>query len=1064
MQSHPPRSAARVPRPQGRPTEAPAPMTARPTDIDSLLDHADAAVDRGAWDDVAALAEQMIAIDPGSTEAKGLQTLARRRSAKTDRAQDVAFGAERRTLTVMFCDLVGSTEMADRNDPEDTRAVLQWYQSLVAEVVERGGGFVAHYMGDGALVYFGWPTAIDDSALCAVRAALELLHRLDDVRHSIRTGAGAHVDLRVGVHTGLVVVGEMGAGRRRELDDVVGETPNIAARLESFASPGTVAISADTYALVRHRVDATALGPQRLKGIARAIEVFRIDGIVDHPTRFAIGRTRSPLVGRTRETARIQAAIDTAIATGHGELLGICGEAGVGKSRLLEDVLKSVDDHATVIRAQCNPHLASTAFHPIIDAVRHVGGDETGRRNLALVDRIESINIDDDDDVRESLLSGIVGRLLSTPDRTPVVLAFEDVHWADPSTMDVLRRLIEEVAHHPAVVLVTHRPDQVPDWLAELTVIDLAPLDRASFDDLVERLAADRPLPTDMRDRLFDRTGGVPLFVEELVSALLESGGQADQEAFADIPSSLNDVLVTRLDRCGHAKRTAQIASVIGRTASLGLLAQMARTPDVSSHIEVLVRAGVLERSGDNEVRFRHALVQDAAYSTMLRSTARTMHERAASAILALEPQSIERAPENLARHLHRAGRYGEALDLYRAAASQSIDRSAPHETVAHLGGALACLAENADADRPGVQRAELGLLLQMGPALIAARGYGSGDVQHTYERAAKLCEETPDSVEAFGARLGLTAFFLVNGQLDRAESLAHAMHHHAVAVGETEQPVEAAAWLGTTLFFQARYEEALPLLVHASDNGVEGERRGNRRDTGRAGIDPTILALSHLTWMHLVRGDAAEAQRRRDQMMATAERLDQAVALAHAINYASGYALIVGDDAEALRLAELERSIAAAAKLTHYVAYSHVLAGAAIRHTNPIEAAEQLSRGIRLRSEAGARVAAPFHFALLADIELTAGHFDRARIAVDTARQLALGVGELWWLPEIARLDGEVHLRHGDASTAARLFTESRSHSRTAGARFLECRADTALVQLDHHHQRHDPNRDDEE
>ena len=1031
-------------------------MTAERADLDSLLDRADAAVDRGAWDEVASLAEKMLAIDPDSAEAKGLQSLARRRSAKTDPTGDVVFDAERRTLTVMFCDLVGSTEMADRNDPEDTRAVLQWYHSLVAGVVESNGGFVAHYMGDGALVYFGWPIAIDDSALCAVRAALELLHRIDDARHSIRTGAAAHVDLRVGVHTGLVVVGEMGAGRRRELDDVVGETPNIAARLESLAAPGTVAISADTYALVRHRVDATPLGPQRLKGIARAIDAFRIEGIVDHPTRFAIGRTRSPIVGRTSEIARILAAIDQAIATGHGELFGICGEPGVGKSRLLEAVLHSVGDNAMVIRAQCNPHLASTAFHPIIDAVRGnavrgnaVRGDGVvGKKHgdSAFVDRIESVNTDDDQ--RESLLSGIVNRLLATPDRAPVVLAFEDVHWADPSTFDVLRRLIDEVAKHPAVVLVTHRPDQVPGWLAEVTAIDLAPLTRAGFDDLVERLAGDRSLPTDVRDRLFDRTGGVPLFVEELVSALLESGGHADQEAVAEIPSSLNDVLVTRLDRCGHAKRTAQIASVIGRTASLALLERMARTSDVRAHVEVLVRAGVLERNGDDEVRFRHALVQDAAYSTMLRSTARTMHERAAAAILVLEPQAVERAPENLARHMQRAGRYREALDLYRAAAAQSIDRSAPHETVAHLTGALACLAVSESADRRGAQRAELALLLQMGPALIAARGYGSADVQHNYERAAKLCEEAPDSAEAFGARLGLTAFFLVNAQLDRAESLANAMHHHA-AGGDSEQPVEAAAWLGTTLFFRARFDEALPLLVQASDSRVEGERLGNRRSTGRAGVDPTILALSHLTWMHLVQGDAADAQRRRDQMMASAERLDQAVSLAHAINYASGYALITGDDAEALRLAELERGVASAAKLTHYVAYSHVLAGAAIRHANPIEASEQLNRGIRLRAEAGARLAVPFHFALLADIELGAGRLDRARVAVDSARRLALEVGELWWLPEIARLDGQVHLRCGDASGARRNFTEACSLARKTGARFLESRAQEARTHL---------------
>lgn len=1025
-----------------------------PSEVDRLLDEADEAVDRRDWDAVERLATAALAVDPECADATGLLALAERRRARAmRRPEPVAadgprhgsgeFEAERRTLTVMFCDLVGSTEIAERHDPEDTRIVLQWYHQLVGEAVSRYGGHVARYMGDGALVYFGWPTAMDDSALCAVRAALDLLRGVDAERSSLRDRVGTNVEVRIGIHTGLVVVGEMGSADRREHGDVVGETPNVAARLEGLARPGTIVVSAETYGLLRERVDATSLGPRQLKGVGRPIHVYQVRDLVARPTRFTPGRIDTEMVGRDAELAELRRAMADASTADRPSAVAVSAEPGVGKSRLLETFLGSFDgtDDVTVIRAQCNEFLTGTAFQPLLSATWHRGpADESAAMTPAFGDPFEH---GVGDDGRDALLGIVVDALVSAGGTGPLVVAVEDVHWADPSTLDVLARLAVHPVDRPVTVVATHRPGLELDWEASATTISLAPLERPDFDRLVELLTVDHPISARIRDQLFDRTAGVPLFVEELVSSLIDSEntdpGSAGQ---VEIPAGLNDVLVNRLDRCGPAKRTGQIASVFGRSVTVDLLGRVAGTTHLTDHLDVLVRAGVLERDGADRVTFRHALVQDAAYSTMLRSTARAIHASAAAAIVDLLPEAVEQSPEVVARHLHRAGSYREALDLYRAAADQSNERSAFHETVAHLTGALACL-EELDGSAP---ETELELLLQLGPALQAARGYGSAEVMQTYERAAQLTGTNPESVEAFDVLHGLTAFFLVSEDLVRSTELAASMMSHAVRTKNTADLAEAEAWLGTSHFFRGDLDAAEAMLGRSVDGARLEE---HHRPGSRAGLDPATLALSHLTWLHLLRGDLLTARQRRDEMLAHAETLDSAVGLAHSLNYAAGMAVMTGDTDSALRYAADELAVADEAGLPHYVAYAQILAAAARRPSDPSGAAEQLRAGLRLRRDTGARLAIAFHHALLADLELAAGRLDEAQRMIDNARRLAIEHDERWWYPEIERVAGAIEIARGRPDEATACLNRSLDTACAMGAHALSARARETLADL---------------
>src|SRR6516165_3034179 len=584
-------------------------------------------------------------------------------------ASRAADSAERRQVTVMFSDLVGSTALSARIDPEDLREVISAYQKCVAETIRRFGGFVAKYLGDGVLVYFGYPEAHEDDAERAVRAGLELIAAL--------AGLKTHSSLqtRVGIATGLVVVGDLvGSGEAQERG-IVGETPNLAARLQGIAEPNTVVIAEGTRKLVGNLFELEDLGPKDLKGIAGPVRAWAALRAGSVESRFealhASGLTA--LVGREEEIELLLRRWSRA-KTGEGQVVLLSGEAGIGKSRLTAALLErlATEPH-THLRYFCSPQHTDSAFYPIVGQMARAAGlthDDNAKAKLDKLDTLlaesatavehaalfaEMLSLPNDgrypsldaltpERRRQRTLDALTSQMETLARHNPVLMIFEDAHWADPTSQEVFSRFVERIAMLRVLLLVTFRPDFEPPWIGRphVTALALNRLAQREVGAIIDRVVGSEALPTNIRQDIIERSDGIPLFIEEMTKAVMEAESQgAAEQTIATIPStrsvpaSLHASLMARLDRLGAAKEVAQIGAVIGREFPHGLLSAVMCKPDaeLGSALDRLIASGLLFRQGlppHAMYLFKHALVQDAAYGTLLRGQRRTLHARIA--------------------------------------------------------------------------------------------------------------------------------------------------------------------------------------------------------------------------------------------------------------------------------------------------------------------------------------------------------------------------------------------------------------------------------------------------
>lgn len=612
-------------------------------------------------------------------------------TAPPSEAPATAPAAERRLLTVLFCDLAGSTELAATLDPEDLREIEGAYQRAVASAVEDNGGYVARYMGDGVLAYFGYPTASGDDAASACRAGLAAVDAVVALDASIGQRFGARLRARVGIATGLVVVGELiGEGEARERS-VVGKTPNLAARLEGIAAPGSVAISSSTKRLVERSFELEDLGVHPLKGFADPVRAFRVVQETGRTVGFDPQAATTRFVGRKAELDGVSQAFERARA-GSGQVVELCGVAGVGKSRLAARAVAQLADDADVTVVQCSASHRATPLHPFAD---HLPEENEDDADLPAETR------------RQRVLEGLARRLLGFDSLRPQVLLVEDVQDADPTSLDLLQRLVKEAAFTRALVLMTYRPELAPPWRDAPHVRRLvcSRLEGEEATALVSA-AAGHPVPADVSDLILERADGVPLFVEEIVRTLVEDGVLAlagDRFTLekplraSTIPGTLHASLIARLDRLGGARRVAQLAAAIGRTFTRDVLLRVSGQPaaELDRGLEQLVHADVLERHAGRQARhsFKQGLMRDAAYDTLLRADRERLHQQIADAL------GDEAEAEVVADHLERAGRRAEAAAAYRAASGAARAQAAPGEAAAHLKKAAALLEELGDAE-----------------------------------------------------------------------------------------------------------------------------------------------------------------------------------------------------------------------------------------------------------------------------------------------------------------------------------------------------------------------------
>lgn len=736
--------------------------------------------------------------DTSSLAAKDrLGRIGRSVGRSASRPAPVHSGAERRQLTVMFCDLVGSTALASTLDPEEYRAILNAYHSACTATIAGFGGFVAKYMGDGVLAYFGYPQAHEDDGVRAVRAGLALV---EEVNHLAVPSGFEFLRARVGIATGLVVVGDLiGMGASQE-ESVVGETPNLAARLQTLAPPGGVVIAPATKRLLGSEFKLTDLGLQDLKGFAAPIAAWQVLGPSVVESRFDAHSTgATPLIGRAEELGRLARRWEQARA-GDGQVVLLSGEAGIGKSRLAREFRGRVQtDPHTARQYQCSPFFSNSPLYPFIEEIEREAAfreEDTPQERLAKLEALlaqatddvpallpffttmlsipagerYALSLQDPQQQRELTIKAMISYILGLAQRTPLFLLFEDVHWADPTTLEVLDKLIDRIVAERVLLLVTFRPEVALAWqgrphVSEIVLSRLTPRESTK---LAEEVAGCTELPAEAIHQIFERTDGVPLFVEELTKAMLE------QESGA-VPATLHDSLMARLDRVPAAKTVAQQASVIGRTFAYDLLSAISpqRGPELRRALRQLVSSELVFVSGAAPrvaYTFKHALVRDAAYGSLLKSHRQELNARIAAILEQDYPDVVDRQPELIAHHMSEARIAERAVSYWQRAADEAARRQAHQEAIAHCSRGLAMV--NLIPDRTQRNQHELRLQVRLGNSAMSAKGWSAEEVGSALYRARSLCAELGDDRLLHPILSGLFGFHVFEAELHTAEEI----------------------------------------------------------------------------------------------------------------------------------------------------------------------------------------------------------------------------------------------------------------------------------------------------
>jgi class 3 adenylate cyclase len=758
--------------------------------------------------------------------------------------------AERRHVTVMFSDLVGSTALATQLDPEDLHEVINAYHSCVAKAVSSFGGFIAKYMGDGVLIYFGYPRAHEDDAERAVRAALTIIEAgclLKAPRH-----APSRIQVRVGIATGLVVIGDLvGAGEAQERG-IVGETPNLAARMQALAEPDAVVIEPQTRLILGNLFEYHDLGQVHVKGFAQSMQAYQVVGLSAIDSRFeALHSTDlTPLVGRDEESRLLLRRWEKA-KSGSGQAVLISGEAGIGKSRIAAALLERIGEEShTRLRYFCSPHHMDSAFHPIIHQLERAAAfqrDDDARSKIdkldALLARAMASSEEDSRLIADLLLLPDIGRhpevhfsppqrkqrtidaLLRQLDglsrRQPVVHIFEDIHWIDPTSLEALDRTVERIRRLPVLLLMTFRPEFDPPWIGQphVTTMVLGRLEQSDISALVETIAGNTMLPPEIVNEIVERTDGVPLFVEELTKAVVEAGFDGLEVASTlsrtparTIPATLHASLMGRLDRLGVAKELAQIGAAIGREFTYELLAAVTSLsePELRAGVNQLVASGLVFGRGmppEASYLFRHALLQDAAYGTLLRGTRQQLHARIAEALEKRFPDRVIREPEVLGRHFSEALRPDRAAAYWLKAGKKSAESSANLEAIRHLSRALesvGMLPESPERDRQ-----ELTIQNTIGTPLIAVHGYAGMETGVAFDRARILGERLGDAGALLATLSGQWAFHFVRGEHDMMRQLAGEARRTSQQMSDEALQLAGYRLAGLNAIYFGRFVEA---------------------------------------------------------------------------------------------------------------------------------------------------------------------------------------------------------------------------------------------------------------
>jgi class 3 adenylate cyclase/tetratricopeptide (TPR) repeat protein len=933
--------------------------------------------------------------------------------------------AERRHLTVMFIDLVDSTTLSAQLDPEDMREIIRVYQNTVAGEITRFEGHIAKFMGDGVLAYFGWPRAHEDEAERAVRAGLAVTQAISQ----LRTPAGKALQTRIGVATGLVVVGDLvGEGAAQE-QAVVGDTPNLAARLQGAARPGMVAIAEATRHLVGDLFVLKELGSLTFKGLVEPTLAFA--ALAERPleSRFAArqGGGVTPIVARDQELAFLIERWRQA-KSGEGQIVLLNGEAGIGKSRIAEALVDALSGEPRVLlRYQCSPYHIDSALYPAIQQIAHAAGfaeDDSPERRL---DRLETLLAESIDDISEAapLMAALMGlegssrygkltlppqqrrnrtlaillnQLTGLARRKPVLWVIEDAHWIDPTTLELIEFALDRVPGNCVLVLITARPTFIASFGSHPVVSRLAlnRLGREAMQSIIARIARGKRLPAPLLDEIAAKTDGVPLFVEEMTKAVIESGVLREGvdayhldgplSALA-IPTTLHDSLMARLDRLQPVKEVAQIASVIGRSFDHRTIAALAGHPEgeITEAMRQLVEAELVFRRGtppDATYLFKHALVRDAAYESLLKARRRTLHAR----LLDVLEAGGGGAPEVKAQHAEAAGLIARAIDYWEQAGAMALVRPAYKEAIANLeNGVRLCRVMG---EEPQWKRREQTIQLQLGQALIANQGYQAEETLRAFERARELADEIGDVSLQLPAVFGLWAGHHIAGT--GSGELARRYAALAETRPETGTQLVGLRMLGLERFYEGHFEESLAL----TNRGLDIYDPIAHRDLAhRFGHDPRAASANYKAWNLWHLGFPDQAARTFEDNLRWMREVNHANTTGLVLCFGTMTNIwlrrpepVESAAREAIRLAD-EMTLAL------WNAWGRIHLGWALSQHDAVLGLEDIEAGLREAHQIGAGRYEPFHFGIAADAFARAGRPDEARSSISKAfAGLALG------------------------------------------------------------------------
>jgi class 3 adenylate cyclase/tetratricopeptide (TPR) repeat protein len=999
--------------------------------------------------------------------------------------------ADRRQLTVMFCDLVDSTALTVQLDPEDMGDLLRAFQRAVTTSVTRFDGHVAKWTGDGASIYFGYPRAHEDDAERATRASIALIEAVGELRREHDVA----LEVRIGISTGLVVVGELiGEGEARERG-VFGDTPNLASRLQNVADPGTVVVSESTRRLLGRTFELQALGPLELKGFKGPVPAWSVIGEIANVSRFEASRSEAmtPFVGREQEVALLADRWHRAV-NGEGQVVVLSGEAGIGKSRILAVLRERIGDqrHLT-FRYQCSPHHGNDAFYPVMGQLWRGAGFVSGEPPAARLDKLETmiaragleiveiapylaslLTIPTEgrypplelapSEMKERTIAALITLVVGIAKAVPVLMVVEDAHWIDPTSLDLTARLVERLQHFSVLCVVTARPEFTAPWTdrPHVTALSLNRFERSQAVTMIDRITSSKALPAEVLNQIIAKTDGVPLFVEELTKSVLESGLlRQENGAYVlasaltplAIPSTLHDSLTARLDRLSPIKEIAQIGSAIGREFSYRLLEAVSpiRGQALQDALQQLIEAELIYRRGappKASYIFKHALVQDTAYVSLLRSRRQHIHADIAQALK--ERFADEDHPAaTIAHHFSEAGLAEQAAPYWLAAAELALSQSAPAEAEHHASTGIALIPRIAEG--PARDALELGLLVARANAMVPLKSISAPETFEALAAAKQLLDRgIGTDLQRMSILYGLCSATTLTARLKQALGFAHQIIEVAERLDDPTYRVVGYRQLGTLQFYAGQNREALQSLQ------MGNEYRDPRRQRAigyRFGWDQGVAILSFEVLVRLSLGLLDSAAQLSEQVRIELLSHEHATTVASATFCTRTWPELVLEDLEGLEHDSAELAAYCSEKRVEQIrllASLHQVYARTMREPSESNIAA-LRAALDALRKSGGNAGSSLTICNLAEALLIAGDLEGAEAALDDGFAFVEQSGERYWLAGLHRLVGHIALkrREPDRQRAEACFKQAIEIARGQEARLLELRAAVDLAQL---------------